>query len=130
VAPKLIYRPKLLTPNANEIIIQLVRQSFKQKKPVTINFILEQIERSFDISVSADTSSHIIQGAQELAIVDGIPIGKTRIMRDPAAIDAFCQEIAAGIQGVPRDFIINMDETCRVDFVDARKAKVIVPAAY
>jgi hypothetical protein len=128
--PKPNGRPRLLTAEAYGMTRNLIQLYFERKEPVSIRFLLEQIEMNFNISLSADTMLHIVNRMAECKIVDGIPMERARVMADPTVIDIFCAELATIIEGVPADFIINVDETGCDDFADARPEKVIVPATY
>jgi hypothetical protein len=59
----------------------------------------------------------------DMKTVDGIPIERARVMPDPAAIDIYYAKIAELIDGIPREFVLNMDETGFSDHVDAREEK-------
>jgi hypothetical protein len=50
-----------------------------------------------------------------------------RVAADPAVIDAWYQELAANIEGVPRQFIFNVDEAGCCDYADKRELTVLVP---
>jgi hypothetical protein len=66
----------------------------------------------------------------DVKTVDGIPMERARVMADPAAIDAYYAKIAELIDGVPREFVLNTDETEFSDDIDAWEERVIVPAIY
>jgi hypothetical protein len=113
-----------------QMIIDLVTQSYCKFEPCTIDSLLDRIECLADVSASPDTMWQIIQKMPQIKIVDGNPMEKTRVRASLQAIRECCQKLGMEIQGVPRDFVVNMDETGCADFVDARKEQVLVPAEY
>jgi hypothetical protein len=55
---------------------------------------------------------------------------KSRVMADLKAIDNFYANIAILIKGIPRAFIVNMDESGFSDYREARRETVVVPVDY
>jgi hypothetical protein len=93
-------------------------------------YVSDQILSLFGINVSLNTPSHLIRQMPDLKTVDKIPTETARVIAEPAVIDAYYTKIAEDIDGVPREFVLHMDETGFADDVDATKERVIVPATY
>jgi hypothetical protein len=66
----------------------------------------------------------------DVKMVTGIPMDRNRVMADPRAIGEFYANVRTLIAGVPRSFVVNMDESGFADYPDARRKTVIVPAAF
>jgi hypothetical protein len=121
-------RPNLLSPEARQRIVQMVTKAYGWNEPVTIDEILDELETKFNISLSSDTLWHIIQRMPEIKVVTGIPMEKERIMVRLEVLQDYAKRLKAMIEGIPREFVVNMDETGCADFVDAREQKVLVPS--
>jgi hypothetical protein len=128
--PKPNGRPRLLPLDGYQMITELVIQGYRNRNPYTIDFRLDEIDRRFGVSMSADTMAHIVQRMPGVRLIDGIPMEKTRVMVDPKIVADFTEKMAAECSGVRKEFLVNMDETGCADFVDAREEKVLVPDEY
>jgi hypothetical protein len=109
---------------------KLVSDGFQAHSLVSMVYISDQILRLFGIGVSLNTLSRLIRHPPDVKTVDWIPMERARVMADPAAIDAYYAKIAELIDDVPREFVLNMDETGFADHLDAREERIMVPATY
>jgi transposase len=120
-------RPKLLPPEAYQMIIDEVQQHYRAQEPVTIDHLLEEIEQKFDVCLSPDKLWHIIQRMPEIKVIQGIPMDQERIRVNKEAIKDSVERLMREINTVPWEFVVNMDESGCADFVDTRKEKAVVP---
>jgi hypothetical protein len=125
-----IGRPRLLTPEAYLMISRLVTEAYTRREPITILYLIEQVQYFFDINVSQNTMAHILRRVPDVKMITGIPLDRSRVMADPHAIDAFYENIRPLIDGVPRAFIVNIDESGFADYPDSRRETVVVPSDY
>jgi hypothetical protein len=63
-------------------------------------------------------------------MVQGIPLDKSQVFTNTQEIDAFYEEMDQVLRHVPKQFVINVDETGCADFIGARNEYVIVLATY
>jgi hypothetical protein len=124
----LIGRPPLLTADADQMIFELATTSFVKHEPLMIGYLVNQIQYLFEIAISGNTMSYILRRMPNAKTVMGIPMERSRGIVDPKAIDAFYDDFERALRGIPREFIINVEETRCADFVDAGNELVIVPA--
>jgi hypothetical protein len=66
----------------------------------------------------------------EIKVVEGIPIEKERILVRLEHIQYYLPMLKQQINGVPREFVVNTAESECTDFVEVRKAKVVVPGDF
>jgi hypothetical protein len=125
-----IGRPRLLTPEAYLMVARLVTDAYNRRAPVSILYLIEQIEYFFDVSVSQNTMAHILRNMPDVKLVTGVPMDKHRVMADPHAINDFYTNIRTLLMGIPRAFVVNMDESGFADYSDARRETVVVPADF
>jgi hypothetical protein len=123
-------RPRLLTPEAYQMVITLVSDAFKKREPISIVYIIEQIQLVFSINVSLNTMAHIVKQMPGLKTVKGIPMERTRVMANDEAIDAYYERVSTLLPGIPRAFVVNADESGFADYTDARPETVVVPSDY
>jgi hypothetical protein len=105
-------------------------QCFENHNPITIRYLTNQIDYSFRIAISTNIMSRILRRMPRVKMVRGVPMDKLWVFPNTQEIDAFYEEMDQVLLHVPRQFVINVDETKCVDFVDARNEYVIVPATY
>jgi hypothetical protein len=104
-------RPRLLTPEAYQIVIRLVSDAFKWREPISMICTIEQIQLSFVINVSLKIRAQIGKWRSGLKTVKRILMERTRVMADENAIDAYCERISRLLPGIPRAFVVNADES-------------------
>jgi hypothetical protein len=107
-----------------------VADAYARREPISLVYLIEQIQFFFNISVSRDTMGHIVKQMPTVKLVECIPMDRSRVMADPQAIDDFYANIRTLIIDVPRAFVFNMDESGFADYPDARRETVVVPADY
>jgi hypothetical protein len=54
-------QPRLLTPEMCQIVTQLVSNAFKRRAPISMVYVIQQIQLFFEIAVSLDTTPHILK---------------------------------------------------------------------
>jgi hypothetical protein len=122
-----IGRPSLLTLEADHLIERLVADAYARREPISLVYLIEQIQFFFNISVSRDTMGHIVLQMPTVKLVECIPMDRSRVMADPQAIDDLYANIPTLIIDIPRAIIVNMDESVFADYPDARRETVVVP---
>jgi hypothetical protein len=81
---------------------------------------IEQIGLLFEMAVSLNAMSHIVKQIPGLKTVKGIPMERSRVMADENAIDGYCEHLTTFLPGIPRAFIVNIDESGFANYTDAR----------
>jgi hypothetical protein len=109
---------------------QFIFDSPSRNVPPTFDSILDFIEQELNISMLPDTLRHKIYSSPDLKTIEGIPMEQERVHADPDEIAAFYQELESILKNIPAAMIYNLDESGFADFVDAKKAKVIVPVEF
>jgi hypothetical protein len=84
------------------MITDLVTQGFSEKIPVTMDYLLDQIDRRFDVSVSSDTMWHIVGRMPGIKTVQGVPMDKNRIMVSREVVREDTQKVAKEVERVPK----------------------------
>jgi hypothetical protein len=123
-------RPRILPPQAIDMIKTIVTNRFTEKKPVSYLEIMDALQYFFQIGLSADTTRHICRTIPGVRSIWGIPMEGTRVEVDPAKIEDFYDELEALIEDVPAAFIFNMDESGCSDWADKREIRVLVPDTF
>jgi hypothetical protein len=119
--------PQLLTSEAHLVITRLVNDAYTKRQPVSIVYLIGQIQYFFDITVSQNTMAHIIRNMPAVKMITGIPMDKDRVMANPKAIDDFYLNISTLIKGILRSFIVNMDGSGFSDCPEAQRETVVAP---
>jgi transposase len=78
--PNLNGHPRLLPPAAYQWIVETATQQFCDRRPMTSDKLMEQIEAKHDISLSNDALWHILQRMPELKVVEGTSMEKEPIL--------------------------------------------------
>jgi hypothetical protein len=121
----------VLPPAAHPFIKMLVVARTGEWNPVTSAEILELIELRFEVALSGDPLRHVIYGmADFIKPVVGRPMEEERIQVDNKEILLFCRRLATAIDGVPRQFVFNTNETGWMDYSEGGEITVIVPVSY
>lgn len=123
-------RPSLLSDAIIKWMVDLTRDRFESRNPVTYPELLDLIQAHYDVSLCADTLRHIIRNLDAIKSVLGIPMERERVAVDPAEIEAWFRNLAAEVAGVPRDFVFNVDESGCSDHTDSHEVRVIAPVDY
>jgi hypothetical protein len=82
------------------------------------------------ISISSDTLRHAIRNLDTVNSVIGTRMEAKRVAVNPEEIEAWFEQLATEIGGVPWGFILHVDEIGCSDHTDSHKASVIVPVEY
>jgi hypothetical protein len=112
------------------MLIMLVSDAMERREPISMVYMIEQVQHFFAIDVSLNTMVHIVKQMPGLETVTGIPMERTRVMVNADAIDAYYERISTLLIGIPCAFLENADESGFADSPDARPETVVVPADY
>ena len=111
-------------------IAELVDSRTQQRNPVTYPELLDLLESQHRVVLSADTLRHVIRNMDSVKTITGYPMEAERVAVNPDDISAWFNRLGSIVEGIPREFVFNMDETGCSDDSDAREVRVIAPAAY
>jgi hypothetical protein len=123
-------RPSLLSQDLKEWLVNLVNSRFHERKPISYSELLDLLQYDHHFAISADTLRHIVKSMDSIKTVIGIPMEAERVAVDPGEILAWFDRLRNVVDGVPREFVFNMDETGCSDQSDSRELRVIAPIAY
>jgi hypothetical protein len=118
-------RPKALPDEAYPYILEIVQARFVERKPVTYRLLQDALEWRFKISMRADTLRHICRGLPGVKSVVGFPMERDRVHCDQDAITAYYDELEGVIDGIPAEFVYNIDESGCSEW-DDKPAEMIV----
>jgi hypothetical protein len=62
--------------------------------------------------------------------VIGLPTASERVAVDPGEIEAWFNKLEEKVQGIPRAFVFNLDETGCSESLDSREVRALVPIDY
>jgi hypothetical protein len=108
----------------------LIMARYDQQKPITYAELLDSLQDIHGITVSGDTLRHIVRGMPTVKSVIGIPTKSERVAVAPEQIEAWFDELEAKVQGIPREFVFNVDETGCSEQSDSREVRAFVPMSY
>jgi hypothetical protein len=128
--PRAVGRPSVITEAARQLIQKMIEDGYSQRKPVTYFEILDALQYRCRTVISSDTLRHIVRALPGVKTVIGVPMEAERTAVDPAEIDRWFDDLTREIEGVPRQFILNVDETGCSEYSDAHEIKVIVPDSH
>lgn len=123
-------RPSVLPPEAIDFIQNLIDERFQNKRPITYDMLIDEIQYNFHIEVKLDTMRHICRALPNVKTVRGIPMEKSRVEASPEDIKKYYKELDQAIHDVPGAFIFNIDEAGCSDWTDAHEITVLVPNQY
>jgi hypothetical protein len=128
--PRAVGRPRVISEAAYQMIQKMIEDGYSERKPVTYFEILDALQYRCKTSISSDTLRHIVRTLPGVKTVIGVPMEAERARVDPAEIDHWFDDLTRAIEGVPRKFIFNVDETGCSEYSDAHEIKVIVPDSH
>jgi hypothetical protein len=117
--------PKTLPPAAYAYITELVQAQFAEKKPVIYRLIQDAIKWRSQIELSADTLRYMCRDMPDVKRLIGLPMDNSRVHCDQRAVADFYDELEAVIDGIPAEFVYNVDEGGCSEWAD-RPAEMIV----
>ena len=123
-------RPPILPMECLNTIKQIIYENFNQRKPVTYDYLIDEIQKQYKIVVKPDTLRHICRGIPDIKSVRGEPMEKERVNSSREDILNYYTELEAVIEDVPGGFIFNVDESGCSDWCDAQEMRVLVPSSY
>jgi hypothetical protein len=104
-------RPGLLSAAAKEWLENLIRTRFEERKPITYAEVLDSLQYDCQVVLTANTLSHIIRHMESVKTIVGQPMEAERVAVNPDEISAWFERLSSMVDGVPREFLFNMDET-------------------
>jgi hypothetical protein len=123
-------RPPLFPPEVQEWTSHLITARFREHNPITYAELLDTLQYTREITLSGDSLRHIVRGMPTVKSVIGIPTESERVAVDPEQIDAWLTKLEEKVQGIPRAFVFNVDETGCSEYSDSRKVRALVPIDY
>jgi hypothetical protein len=121
-------RPHILSPDIEGWIESVVRERYEAHTALSYIELPDLLQYHHSIVMSADTLRHRIRSMPSVRSVLGVPMESERVAVDPAVLDEWFRDLAQRVEGVPRQFIFNVDETGCSDYADRREITVLVPA--
>jgi hypothetical protein len=73
---------------------------------------------------------HVIQDMDSVKTIVGRPMEVEHVALSSDQISEWFARLSAIVQDIPREFILNVDETGCSDCTDSREVRVIAPIAY
>jgi hypothetical protein len=123
-------RRAILTDDIYKMVIELVTQRVSDHHPITYGEILDQIEYQFHTVIQPATLRAMLNRKHDVKTIIGNPIEEERAAVTVDQINEWLEKLVAAIDGVPRKFIFNMDETGCIEHVDTHRHKVVVPFSF
>jgi hypothetical protein len=109
---------------------ELVTSHVRERRPLTYAELLDLLQYNHRIILSGDTLRHIVRDMPQIKSIVGTPMEAERVAVDPATIEDWYRVLAETIDGIPREFVCNVDEAGCSEKSDQREVKVLVPADY
>jgi hypothetical protein len=123
-------RPALLSEEIKQWMMDLITSRFAERKPITYAEIVDLLQYQHNLIITADSLRHIIRDMEGIKSIIGIPMEAERVAVDPTEIEAWFRELAIEVAGIPRAFVLNVDETGCSDCSDKREVRVVAPIDY
>jgi hypothetical protein len=123
-------RPTVIHKEAEELIMKVAFERYKQKDSISIYEMIDLLLDHFGLAVTADTLKHHLQTMPNLKIATGVAIDHNRAEVNYQDIKDWYKELQSLIAKVPRDFIFNVDETGCDEYVDSKDVAVLIPTAH
>jgi hypothetical protein len=123
-------RPPILSPEVRQWMVKLVTRRVQEDRAITYAELLDRLQSSHEIVISGDTLRHVVRNMSQIKSIIGVPMESERVDVDPAALTAWFDELEAKIEGIPRQFIFNIDEAGSSEHGDKQEVKVLVPLDY
>jgi hypothetical protein len=123
-------RPPLLPPEVQAWMTDLITTRFRERNPITYAELLDTLQYTREITLSGDSLRHIVRGMPTVKSVIGVPTESERVSVDPGEIEAWFNKLEEKVQGIPRAFVFNVDETGCSEYSDSREVRALVPIDY
>jgi hypothetical protein len=124
-------RPPVLSSAIREWVTEIVQSRFLEHRPISYRELEVEIADRWAEYLKPDTLRHIIRAQMaNLHTVKGIPTDAGRVYASDESIREWYANLAQKIHDVPREFILNVDETGFSEWADAKDTQVIVPIEY
>jgi hypothetical protein len=123
-------RPSLLPPEVLTWMENLVVTRLNEHRPITYPELLDMLQYAHNIVISGNTLRHIVRRMANIKTIIGVPMESERVHVDPAAIDAWFDDLERRVHAIPRGFVFNVDEAGCSEQGDKREVTVLVPRDY
>jgi hypothetical protein len=90
-------RPKLLSDETEQWLIEMIYTRFREQKPVTYTELLDAFQYDRSVVISADYLRHFIAGLATVRTVTGMPMQSERVAVDPARLATWYNDLAVTI---------------------------------
>lgn len=102
-------RPLLSEPRIRELVREVATRA-AQKDPMTRREIMQYIYQRWGVEISKRTVNRMIKTRPELSSCVALPMEKARAEVTRAELEEFYRQLAANIEGVLPESIVNLDE--------------------
>jgi hypothetical protein len=92
--------------------------------------LLDIFQRQQGIVICADTLRHIIGNMASVKAIIKCSMERRRVAVNPDEISAWFNRISSIVDGIPSEFVFNVDETRCSDHIDSREVRVIASIDY
>jgi hypothetical protein len=123
-------RQSILSDELKRWIARLVNSRTLERNPITYAELLDLLESQHQVVLCADTLRHAIRKMDSVKTIIGRPMEAERVAVNPDEISAWFDRLRSIVDGIPREFVFNMDETGCSDSTDSREVRVIAPIGY
>jgi hypothetical protein len=123
-----IGRPMCLDQGSWDVFRWFVVERFTEWHPVTTEDGLLFLSERFGVDLLPNTFRQKVRCDPELRLTKGIPMEKQRVKCDITEIHSSFTSLTENVNGVPSPFVVDLDESGFLDWVDRRERSVIVPS--
>ena len=125
-------RPPILTPDELQIIEEEIKKQHQYSFYPSVNEITQSIIKNFKKFSSTDTVRHILRNKfkNTFKSITGVPLEDNRFNSKILEIENNINQLGRSINGLPIQFIFNIDEMGVSEFEYGRERTVIVPWDY
>ena len=128
-------RPPVLSDGEISLVVQFIKQLHTcsgYSLYLSMSEISDYISMSFGKFINTDTLRHIFRTrlTDEFKTCIGIPLDQDRFCATLDDIENNLTELSDTIDGVPSNFVFNVDEVGHSEYADSFEKYVIVPASY
>lgn len=126
-----IGRPKLLTQEEHNSILQFINDQIENFRPTTYQSISDFLFQNFEKNYNMQSLRCYLKNSRDLKIVQGIPLESQRALVKSEEIDQYYRELSEILSvRIPSQFVINIDEVGFTEFYQTKKVKCVVPYSF
>jgi hypothetical protein len=104
-----------------ERVADLVRSRFREQSPITYSEFLHLLQYQHGILICADILRHMIRNIASVKTIIGCTMETERVSVNPDEISVWFKRVSSIVDGIPREFVFNTDETGCLDHTDSRE---------